>query len=65
MASIRHPLLGDQVYGKPDQHLPAFSRQALHATRLALLHPLTRRIQQWEAPPPADMTALLQVLRGG
>jgi 23S rRNA pseudouridine1911/1915/1917 synthase len=65
MASIRHPLLGDPVYGKPDQRLPAFSRQALHATRLALLHPLTRRMKQWEAPPPADMAALLEALRGG
>ncbi len=65
MASIRHPLLGDPVYGKPDQRLPAFSRQALHATRLALLHPLTRRMKQWEAPPPADMAALLETLRGG
>lgn len=65
MASIRHPLLGDQVYGKPDQRLPEFSRQALHATRLALLHPLARRLKQWEAPPPADMLALLDTLRGG
>jgi len=65
MASIRHPLLGDPVYGKPDQRLPAFSRQALHATRLALLHPVSGRMQQWEAPPPEDMNALLEVLRGG
>jgi len=65
MASIRHPLLGDPVYGKPDPRLPAFSRQALHATRLALLHPVSGRMQQWEAPPPEDMNALLEVLRGG
>ena len=65
MASIGHPLLGDPVYGKPDRRLPTFSRQALHATRLALLHPLTRRMQQWEAPPPSDMSALLEALRGG
>ena len=65
MASIRHPLLGDPVYGKPDPRLPAFSRQALHATRLALLHPVSGRMRQWEAPPPADMSALLEVLRGG
>jgi 23S rRNA pseudouridine1911/1915/1917 synthase len=65
MASVRHPLLGDQVYGRLDQRLPAFSRQALHATRLALLHPLTRRMKQWEAPPPTDMSTLLEALRGG
>jgi len=65
MARTGPPLLGDPVYGKPDRRLPTFSRQALHATRLALLHPLTRRMQQWEAPPPSDMSALLEALRGG
>ena len=65
MASLKHPLLGDPVYGKVDPRLPPFHRQALHATRLGLLHPLTRRLQQWEAPPPADMLALLEELRYG
>ena len=65
MASIKHPLLGDPVYGKHDPRLPPFQRQALHATRLGLLHPLTGRFQQWEAPPPADMLALLEELRYG
>ena len=41
MASIKHPLVGDQVYGKVDPRVPLFHRQALHATRLGLLHPLT------------------------
>jgi 23S rRNA pseudouridine1911/1915/1917 synthase len=63
MASIKHPLLGDPVYGRVDPRLPLFHRQALHATRLGLLHPLTRRLQQWEAPPPADMQQLLETLR--
>ena len=65
MASLKHPLLGDPVYGKVDPRLPLFHRQALHATRLGLLHPLTRRLQQWEAPQPADMQALLEELRYG
>jgi 23S rRNA pseudouridine1911/1915/1917 synthase len=64
LASIRHPLVGDPVYGKVDPRVPLFHRQALHATRLGLVHPLTRRLQQWEAPPPADMLALLETLRG-
>jgi 23S rRNA pseudouridine1911/1915/1917 synthase len=63
MASIKHPLVGDQVYGKVDPRVPLFDRQALHATRLGLVHPLTRRLQQWEAPPPADMLMLLETLR--
>jgi 23S rRNA pseudouridine1911/1915/1917 synthase len=64
MASIKHPLVGDPVYGKVDPRVPPFHRQALHATRLGLVHPLTRRLQQWEAPPPADMLMLLEMLRG-
>ena len=40
MAAIHHPLVGDQVYGKHNPKLPEFPRQALHATRLGLVHPL-------------------------
>lgn len=62
MASIGHPLIGDPVYGRPHARLPEFHRQALHATRLGLLHPLSGRLMQWEAPPPADMRTLLDDL---
>lgn len=65
MASIGHPLLGDPVYGKRDPRLPPFHRQALHATRLGLLHPLSGRQMQWEAPMPEDMRELVEVLRNG
>ncbi len=65
LASIKHPLVGDQVYGKVDPRAPAFARQALHATRLGLLHPLTGRYQQWEVPVPPDMADLLESLRDG
>jgi 23S rRNA pseudouridine1911/1915/1917 synthase len=66
MASIRHPLVGDPVYGKAksgDARLDAFARQALHAFRLALSHPETGAQMQWEAPLPADFAALLEALR--
>ena len=67
LAAIGHPVVGDAVYGKrrATAGLPAFSRQALHATRLALVHPLTRRAMQWESAPPADLQALLENLRSG
>ena len=65
MASINHPLVGDPVYGKPDRQLPEFRRQALHATRLGLVHPVTGRNMQWEVPLPEDMRHLLEQLRGG
>lgn len=62
MASINHSLVGDQVYGKPDPRLPPFPRQALHATRLGLVHPLGGRIMQWEVPMPEDMRELIESL---
>ncbi len=66
MTSIGHPLVGDPVYGprKAAQGMPAFARQALHAWRLALVHPLTRSEIGWEAPPPGDFAQLLAALRG-
>jgi len=76
MAHIGHPLLGDAVYGgttrlrlpKQAQEatrrlLQQFSRQALHAAQLGLVHPETEEDMQWQAPLPADMQQLLQVLQ--
>lgn len=61
-AEIRHPLVGDPVYGR--RHGIAFHRQALHAWRLGLDHPVTKRPMRWESPLPADFAALLDSLRG-
>jgi 23S rRNA pseudouridine1911/1915/1917 synthase len=61
LASLGHPLVGDPAYGR--RRGIAFPRQALHAWRLALVHPATRRPMQWEAPLPADFAALLTTLR--
>lgn len=66
MASLGFPLVGDPVYGKrktADTLLAAFSRQALHAWRLALIHPATGAELAWESPLPDDMTVLLADLR--
>ncbi len=68
LASIGHPLAGDPVYGKSrsgDARLDAFPRQALHAWRLALIHPETRGEMDWEAELPADFAALLDEQRNG
>lgn len=68
MDAIGHPLLGDPVYGprRPPASLAArvdgFHRQALHAWKLALVHPATQETLGWEAPPPADFQALLERL---
>ncbi|MDI1231829.1 MAG: 23S rRNA pseudouridine(1911/1915/1917) synthase RluD [Methylobacter sp.] len=73
MAYIRFPLLGDQVYGgrfqmPPDcgeqleKELRSFKRQALHAAKLGLQHPVTDEYVEWEQPLPDDMTRLLDAL---
>lgn len=71
MHSISHPLVGDPVYGgrpkkiNPEitQLLMNYPRQALHAQRLALIHPKTQQPIQWENKLPEDMETLLQALR--
>jgi 23S rRNA pseudouridine1911/1915/1917 synthase len=64
LASIGHPLVGDPVYGGGRSAglpplLRAFPRQALHAARLALVHPVTGTPLAWTAPLPRDFADLL------
>lgn len=74
MAHIQHPLVGDRTYGgrpRPSrgaeplqtEALKAFPRQALHAIALGLEHPATGERMHWEIPMPADLSALLNLLR--
>ncbi|TFW00763.1 RluA family pseudouridine synthase [Oxalobacteraceae bacterium OM1] len=57
MQSLGFSLVGDPLYGKP--HLAsAFSRQALHAYRLGLTHPVSGEHDEWAATPPADLVEL-------
>ena len=70
-AHAGHPLLGDPVYGRargkrsvtplPD----GFARQALHAWRLGLVHPVTGKAMQWRCPLPDDMNTLVAALGFG
>lgn len=65
MQSLAHPLVGDPVYGKRragHSLLASFARQALHAERLAFVHPFTGEAVSWHAPAPADLQALLDAL---
>jgi 23S rRNA pseudouridine1911/1915/1917 synthase len=61
LAALGHPLVGDPAYGRKGP-IP-FQRQALHAARLALVHPVTGRHCAWESPLPADFALLLRALR--
>lgn len=74
MAHIRHPLVGDPLYGGRPRlpkaaseqmvnMLRGFNRQALHAAQLELAHPVTGEWLSWQAPLPGDMVELLDVLR--
>ena len=53
LAAAGHPLLGDDLYGGPPA--PPLARQALHAWRLRLRHPITREALTIIAPVPGDM----------
>jgi 23S rRNA pseudouridine1911/1915/1917 synthase len=53
MASITHPLVSDLVYG--GALAAGMLRQALHATRLAFVHPVSRETMVFQAPLPEDM----------
>ena len=65
MQHIGHPLIGDTVYSASRRsHLKiAFARQALHAERLGLIHPVTQEFMQWECSLPDDFASLLESLR--
>lgn len=73
LAHVRYPIVGDPVYGRRltlppaatpllKETLQGFRRQALHARRLGLVHPVSGEAMSWEAPPPQDLQALLAAL---
>ncbi|MHB0983531.1 MAG: 23S rRNA pseudouridine(1911/1915/1917) synthase RluD [Thiobacillus sp.] len=65
MQHIGHPLVGESIYGasRRNHHKTPFPRQALHAERLGLIHPVTHEFMQWECPLPPDFASLLHALR--
>lgn len=74
MAHRHYPLVGDPVYGGRPRipqgasqilidTLRGFSRQALHARVLGLVHPASKEQLQFECPLPPDMIELLSVLQ--
>lgn len=74
-AHYNYPIVGDPTYGKRGQYhypelseaaqtaLKQFQHQALHAHKLALIHPETKKRMEWKAPLPDDFEELLMALR--
>lgn len=73
MAHIGYPLVGDPVYARLrfpkgasfelNEKLKTFTRQALHARRLGLVHPGTGESCLWECELPADFVSLLDAIK--
>ena len=61
LACIGHPVEGDAVYAGRGPRI--LSRQALHAWKLAFVHPRTGKAVAFEAPLPPDFRELLEGLR--
>lgn len=62
MASIGHPLLGDQVYGPSKCPFGGLKGQTLHAKILGIVHPKTGEYLEIQAPLPEYFVNLLQKL---
>ncbi|MGH8086186.1 MAG: 23S rRNA pseudouridine(1911/1915/1917) synthase RluD [Lysobacter sp.] len=74
MAHLKHPIIGDPLYGgslklprgASDELVAAlrgFRRQALHAETLEFVHPASGEPVRCSAPMPADMQALVKALQ--
>jgi len=74
MAHLKHPIVGDPLYGGPLKlprgatedliaTLRGFKRQALHAETLEFAHPVTGEPVRCTAPVPDDLVQLVRVLR--
>jgi 23S rRNA pseudouridine1911/1915/1917 synthase len=65
MAAIRHPCVGDLMYGA-DPVLAdklGLERQWLHAVRLGFVHPSSGELMQFESGYPPDLQHALSVIR--
>ena len=73
LADQGYPIVGDRIYGRKRQTanrkamaptaLAEFPRQALHAEKIAFIHPATGQVMEFRAPLPSDLQRLLDQLR--
>lgn len=62
MASIGHPILGDDIYGPTKCPFP-LTGQTLHAKTLGFIHPTTKKYVEFDAPLPEYFQALLKKMQ--
>ncbi len=63
MAYLKHPVIGDKLYGRTRVDGIHAERQMLHAAKLSIAHPDTGERMYFSAPLPKDMETLLEILR--
>jgi len=74
MSHIGHPLLGDFTYGGKVKFpkganeelkvaIKEFSRQALHAKKLSIKHPIDNKELSWKSKLPEDLENMINILR--
>lgn len=63
MASIGHPLLGDELYGGTRNSFKHLKGQTLHARTIGFVHPHTGEYMEFSAPLPEYLEKLLLQLR--
>ena len=61
MASIHHPLLGDEIYNHKKSKFK-LQGQCLHARTIGFIHPTTKEYVEFEAPIPEYLEHLLEIL---
>ncbi len=75
LSSIGHPLVGDPLYGagfkSKSRNLPeplraklaALDRQALHAAKLAFVHPRTGTLLKFNSELPPDLSDIVEAFK--
>jgi 23S rRNA pseudouridine1911/1915/1917 synthase len=73
LSSIRHPIVGDTLYGAPTRilrsgtrdYLPSLHRFFLHAAVLEFVHPRTQEPLKFRSDLPEELKMFLQLLPAG
>ena len=57
MSDLGHPIAGDRRYGAKTSPI---HRLALHARTLVFIHPITRKLMEFETPVPASFASMVK-----